>query len=156
LKLKKDLKDLREWSKLFLKDAENDIKELLNKEWIKNYKIDYRVKSIYSIYKKIQKKWLSDAKSLYDIFGIRIVVNNVEECYKTLWLLHNKWSPLPSRFKDYIALPKPNWYKALHTTIVGLLNKNKRQPAEIQIKTSEMMEYAEIWVAAHFEYKEKW
>ena len=155
-KLKKDLKDLREGSKLFLKDAEIDIRELLNKEGIKNYKIDYRVKSIYSIYKKIQKKWLSDAKSLYDIFGIRIVVNNVEECYKTLWLLHNKWSPLPSRFKDYIALPKPNGYKALHTTIVGLLNKNKRQPAEIQIKTGEMMEYAEIWVAAHFEYKEKW
>jgi len=155
-KLKRELKDLREGSKIFLKDAEIDIKKLLEKENIKNYKIDYRVKSIYSIYKKIQKKWLSEAKSLYDIFGIRIVVNNVEECYRTLWLLHNEWSPLPNRFKDYIALPKPNWYKALHTTIVWLLNKNKRQPAEIQIKTAEMMEYAEIWVAAHFDYKEKW
>ena len=104
----------------------------------------------------MQKKWLEEAKSLYDIFWIRVVVNNVEECYRTLWVLHNKWAPLPNRFKDYIALPKPNWYKALHTTVVWLIKKNQKQPAEIQIKTFEMMEYAEIWVAAHFEYKEKW
>ncbi len=155
-KLKKELIELKKWSKEFLKDAEKDIRELLIKEWVKNYKIDYRIKSTYSIYKKILKKDLSEANSLYDIFGIRIVVENIEDCYKILGIIHNKWSPLPSRFKDYIALPKPNWYKALHTTIVGLLNKNKRQPAEIQIKTFEMMEYAEIWIAAHFEYKEKW
>jgi len=154
--LKKELKILKEGSKIFLKEAEEDIKKLLKKEWINNYKIDYRIKSIYSIYKKMKKKWLDEAKSLYDLFWIRIVVNNIEECYRTLWVLHNKWAPIPNRFKDYIALPKPNWYKALHTTVVWLMTKNKKQPAEIQIKTHEMMEYAEIWVAAHFEYKEKW
>ncbi|MDQ7023217.1 MAG: RelA/SpoT family protein [Candidatus Gracilibacteria bacterium] len=153
--IKKDLKEIKEGSKIFLEEAKEDIKKLLDEAGIINYKIDYRVKSIYSIYKKMKKKGLEDIKSLYDLFGLRIVVNDVEECYKTLGMLHNKWSPLPSRFKDYIALPKPNGYKALHTTVVGLLNKNKKQPAEIQIKTSEMVEYAEIGVAAHFEYKEK-
>lgn len=156
LNIKRELKEIKDWSKIFLKEAEEDIKILLDEAWIMNYRIDYRVKSIYSIYKKMKKKWLDNIKWLYDLFWLRIVVNDIEECYKTLWMIHNKWSPLPARFKDYIALPKPNWYKALHTTVVWLLNKNKKQPAEIQIKTSDMVEYAEIWVAAHFEYKEKW
>ena len=135
--------------------VESEIENLLKQEGIKDYKIDYRIKSMYSIYKKIQKKWLENTQSLYDIFGIRLIVNNVEECYRFLWLIHNKWSPLPNRFKDYIALPKMNGYKSLHTTVMWLLKKNHKQPAEIQIKTFDMMEYAEIWVAAHFEYKEK-
>jgi len=155
-KLKKELKDLKESSQIFMKHVESEISILLEKERIKNYKIDYRIKSIYSIYKKIQKKGLDDTKSLYDIFGIRVIVESVEDCYRVLWLIHNKWSPLPNRFKDYIALPKMNGYKSLHTTVMWLLKKNQKQPAEIQIKTFKMMEYAEIWVAAHFEYKEKW
>ncbi len=155
-KVNKQLKEVKKWAKVFLKDASDEIKNVLDKEWLKNYKIDYRVKSIYSIYKKMKRKNLENINDLYDIFWIRIVLYNVEECYKTLWLIHNNWTPLPNRFKDYIALPKPNWYKALHTTVIWLLKKDKKQPAEIQIKTFEMMEYAEIWVAAHFEYKEKW
>ena len=154
--LKRELNELKQGSKVFLKEAESEIKSLLDWENIKNYKIDYRVKSIYSIYKKMKKKWLENASSLYDLFWIRVIVDNIEECYRTLWVLHNKWAPLPNRFKDYIALPKPNWYKSLHTTVIWLLKKNQKQPAEIQIKTFDMMEYAEIWVAAHFEYKEKW
>ena len=153
--LKKELKELKESSDLFMTHVESEIQILLKKEWITDYKLDYRIKSMYSIYKKIQKKWLENTKSLYDLFGIRVIVKNVEECYRVLWLIHNKWSPLPNRFKDYIALPKMNWYKSLHTTVIWLLKKNQKQPAEIQIKTQEMMEYAEIWVAAHFEYKEK-
>lgn len=156
IKLKNELKVLNKWSKIFLSEAKKEINFLLKQVGIIDFKIDYRIKSIYSIYKKINKKWLKNAQSLYDIFGIRIIVNNMSDCYKTLWVIHNKWSPLPARFKDYIALPKPNWYKALHTTVVWLLKKNHKQPAEIQIKTHKMMEYAEIWVAAHFEYKEKW
>ncbi len=154
-KLKKELKDLREAGKSFIRHAEWEIKKLLDAEGVKKYKTDFRIKSIYSIYKKVQKKWLSNSHSLYDIFGIRVIVKDVEQCYRVLGLLHNEWSPLPNRFKDYIALPKPNGYKSLHTTVLGLLKKNKKQPAEIQIKTFEMMEYAEIWVAAHFEYKER-
>ncbi len=154
-KLKKELKELKGSSEIFMNHVESEIESLLKNEWITKYTIDYRVKSMYSIYKKIQKKWLEDTKSLYDIFGIRVIVNNVEECYRVLGLIHNMWSPLPNRFKDYIALPKMNGYKSLHTTVMWLLKKNQKQPAEIQIKTFEMMEYAEIWVAAHFEYKEK-
>ncbi len=153
--LKKELKELKESSKLFMIHVESEIENLLQKEWILKYKIDYRVKSMYSIYKKVQKKGLDDTKSLYDIFGIRVIVENVEDCYRVLGLIHNKWSPLPNRFKDYIALPKTNGYKSLHTTVMWLLKKNQKQPAEIQIKTFTMMEYAEIWIAAHFEYKEK-
>ncbi len=154
-KLKKELKEMKESRELFMKHAEAEIMKVLDTDPDLVYKIDYRVKSLYSIFKKMQKKWLENPKSLYDIFWIRIIVTDIEDCYKVLGMTHNHWTPLPQRFKDYIALPKPNWYKSLHTTVVGLLKKNQKQPAEIQIKTFEMMEYAEIWVAAHFEYKEK-
>lgn len=90
------------------------------------------------------KKNLDSAKSLHDLFGIRIMVNDISDCYRVLGLIHNKWSPLPQRFKDYIALPKPNGYKSLHTTIIGLLKGHRDQPTEIQIKTHEMKEYADI------------
>lgn len=151
----KQLKSLEESSKAFMKNAKTEIIDVLWPD-IQNFEIDYRVKSIYSIHKKLQKKWLSDIKNLYDIFGIRIIVKDLSDCYKTLGIIHNKWSPLPYRFKDYIALPKPNGYKSIHTTVVGLLKQHRQQPTEIQIKTYEMKQYSDIWVAAHFEYKEKW
>jgi len=111
-KIKNELKELESSTKSFILNAEKEIEELL--EWnIKNYIIDYRVKSIYSIYKKLQKKWLESATSLYDLFGITIVVDSIPDCYHILWQIHNKWKPLPKRFKDYIALPKPNWYQSL-------------------------------------------
>jgi GTP pyrophosphokinase len=94
-------------------------------------------------------------KSLYDLFGIRIIVNDEITCYKVLWLVHKNWIPLPKRFKDYIALPKPNGYKSIHTTVIWLIRDYRQQPTEIQIKTCEMKEFSDIWVAAHFEYKEK-
>ena len=151
----KQLKTLEESSEAFMRDAKKEIIEVLWND-IENFEIDYRVKSMFSIYKKMQKKWLTDIKNLYDIFGTRIIVKNLSDCYKTLGIIHNKWSPLPYRFKDYIALPKPNGYKSIHTTVVGLLKQHRQQPTEIQIKTYEMKQYSDIWVAAHFEYKERW
>lgn len=151
----KQLKTLEESSKAFMRDAKKEIIKVLWDD-IQNFEIDYRVKSMFSIYKKMQKKWLTDIKNLYDIFGIRIIVKDLSDCYKTLGIIHNKWSPLPYRFKDYIALPKPNGYKSIHTTVVGLLKQHRQQPTEIQIKTYEMKQYSDIWVAAHFEYKERW
>ena len=139
----------------FLKNVKNEIIEVLNNR-IFNYEIDYRVKSIFSIYKKLEKKWLKHVSELYDLYWIRIIVENVSDCYKTLWIIHSIWTPLPQRFKDYIALPKPNWYKSLHTTVMWLLKGSRKQPTEIQIKTYEMKRYSDLWVAAHFEYKEKW
>ncbi len=151
----RQMKEIKEERDTFIKSSEKQIDELL--KWtIENYEIDYRVKSIYSIYKKLEKKWLTHISELFDVFGIRIMVNTEADCYKVLWIIHNKWTPLPKRFKDYIALPKPNWYRSLHTSVMWLFWKNRKQPTEIQIKTFKMKEYADIWVAAHFEYKEKW
>ncbi len=151
----KQLKSLEQSSEAFMRDAKQEITQVIWNE-IENFEIDYRVKSMFSIYKKMQKKWLTDIKNLYDIFGTRIIVKDLSDCYKTLGIIHNKWSPLPYRFKDYIALPKPNGYKSIHTTVVWLLKQHRQQPTEIQIKTFEMKQYSDIWVAAHFEYKERW
>jgi len=154
-KLKKELKGLDSSIKAFTKDAKQKINTLL--KWkINNYKIDFRVKSIYSIHKKMHKKSLTSANQLYDLFWLRIIVEDEADCYRVLWLIHNRWVPLPQRFKDYIALPKPNWYKSLHTNVMWMVSQQRKLPTEIQIKTYEMNEYADIWVAAHFEYKERW
>lgn len=154
-RLKKEMDDLKPQREAFVKIVKEDIKELLKWE-IEQYEVDYRVKSIYSIYRKLLKKWLTNASELFDLFGIRIMVETEAECYKVLWLVHQKWTPLPKRFKDYIALPKPNWYQSLHTSVIWLFKADRKQATEIQIKTFKMLEYSDIWVAAHFEYKEKW
>ena len=151
----KELKSLEPEIILFTKNAKKEIEKLFI--WhVENYEIDFRVKSIYSIHKKLIKKWLTHAKELYDLFWIRIIVENEADCYKVLWIIHSRLTPLPKRFKDYIALPKPNWYKSLHTNVMWLFESHRKQPTEIQIKTYQMKEYSDIWVAAHFEYKEKW
>ncbi len=154
--IKKELEELKPSMDSFVKNAESAIEKILIEWEVKNYEIDFRIKSIYSIYKKIQKKWLDSIKTLYDLFWIRIIVEDETTCYRVLWLIHKNWTPLPKRFKDYIALPKLNWYKSLHTTVIWLLRDFRKQPTEIQIKTYEMKEYSDIWVAAHFEYKERW
>ena len=119
------------------------------------HKVGFRVKSPYSIYKKMKRKGFEHPRDLYDIYGIRIVVPNIADCYRVLWEIHSKWHTLPYRFKDYIALPKPNGYQSLHTTVVGFLKKFTVQPTEIQIRTEDMDKRADIGIAAHFEYKEK-
>lgn len=120
-----------------------------------SHKVDFRIKSPFSIYNKMLKKGIDHPRSLYDIYGIRIVVPSVADCYRVLGEIHGKWHTLPFRFKDYIALPKPNGYQSLHTTVVGFLRSFSSQATEIQIRTEEMHRRAEIGVAAHFEYKEK-
>ena len=155
-KISKEFSDLWDSMIIFSKHVEKEIVKLLEENDVKDYRIDYRIKSIYSVYKKMQKKWIDSIKSLYDIFWAIIIIPDETTCYKVLWLVHKAWVPLPKRLKDYIALPKPNWYKSIHTTVIWLLKDYRKQPTEIQIKTYEMKEYSDIWVAAHFEYKEKW
>ncbi len=155
-KLKRELRELEPQRKAFVKNVKEEINILLSKNSLQNFEVDYRVKSIYSIHKKLLKKWLTNANELFDLFGIRIMVENESDCYRVLWIIHNTWTPLPKRFKDYIALPKPNWYKSLHTSIMWLFKADRKQATEIQIKTFKMREYSDLWVAAHFEYKEKW
>lgn len=121
--------------------------------------ISCRIKSPYSIYKKMKRKWYSRVEDLHDLFALRIITNSIPNCYEILWELHNKWSPIPKRFKDYIALPKENWYQSLHTTVIWVLRElwgARTHPTEIQIRTKEMHLKAEIWVAAHFAYSESW
>ena len=125
----------------------DELIELLNEHNIK-YELTYRVKSVRGIYNKLKKgrKW----NQIYDLLGLRILLEKTEECYLVVGLIHSKFRPIPKRFKDFIANPKNNMYQSLHTTVFGVDGK----VYEVQIRTYEMNEIAEHGVASHWSYKE--
>ena len=138
--IKLDKKDIFE-------NLSGEITFLLNQYKIKS-KIYGREKTPFSIWRKVQKKRVS-LEQITDIIGFRIILDNTDNCYKTLGVLHKQWNCIPGKFKDYISSPKINGYKSLHTAVIGPYKK----PIEIQIRTKEMHDFAERGVASHWQYK---
>lgn len=147
---KKALKERKEMDEKHLIDFQKLFAQKLKQEKIDLVSLDHRVKHLYSLWKKLTK-YDGDITRVHDIMAVRVIVKTVEDCYRVLGIIHGTWKPLPGRIKDYIALPKSNGYRSLHTTILtgtgGIV--------EVQIRTEEMHLEAEYGIAAHFAYKER-
>lgn len=144
------LRDRKNTKQKHLEKVNRTLQKELALHGIVDFKTDYRIKHTYSTYQKLLKKE-NDIEKIYDIAALRIIVGSVEECYKTLGIIHSLWRPLPGRIKDYIAFPKPNGYQSIHTTIFT----GDGDIVEIQIRTEVMHQEAEYGIAAHFAYKEE-
>jgi GTP pyrophosphokinase len=146
----------------FLEKIKKRLKEFLDEQGIEG-RVEGRLKNIYSVYNKMKKKNKSSLQEIFDIFAFRIILptrfhrngtENTEKLYTLLGLIHSHWTPQPDRFKDYIAVPKSNGYRSLHTTIIGEGDRNFDQPFEIQIRSDAMHRQAEYGFAAHWLYED--
>ena len=147
-KLIKDrLISIKEANEISFNSVSDELKILLNNKRI-NCKIFGREKTPFSLWKKVQKKRTS-LEQMTDIIGFRVILNNIDECYKAMGVFHTNWNCIPGRFKDYISSPKINNYQSLHTAVIGPNNR----PIEIQLRTMGMHEYAQRGIASHWSYK---
>jgi GTP pyrophosphokinase len=145
----------------YIKEIKNVLTKFLKENNVDGF-VDGRIKSIYSIYRKMKLKNKSSIDDLFDVVAMRIVLptqffgdtETVEHLYRVLGLVHGKWTPVQNRFKDYIAVPKPNGYQSLHTTVLGIAPDFSEQPVEIQIRSERMHREAELGIATHWIYEE--
>ncbi len=146
--LKEQISDKKSAREAFVRGIVDEVRHHMENAEIDAH-VDGRVKHFFSIYKKMvnQNKTLDQ---IYDLFAVRIIVDTVKDCYAALGVIHEMYTPIPGRFKDYVAMPKPNMYQSLHTTLMG----PNGQPFEIQIRTFDMHRTAEYGIAAHWKYKE--
>ena len=133
----------------YLEKTVEEVREELTRSGIHCVELKGRPKHLYGIYQKMQRQQ-KEFHEIFDITAVRIIVNTIDECYRSLAVVHNLFRPIPGRFKDYIGLPKPNRYQSLHTVVIG----HGGRPVEIQIRTVEMHHVAEYGIAAHWKYKE--
>lgn len=147
--ISKALKMRRKDREEYIRNVINLLNNLLKDAHIENGKITGRAKHIYSIYRKIKRKHV-DFSEIYDASAVRILVSDIQDCYSVLGIVHSTWPHIPQEFDDYIAKPKPNGYRSIHTAVIGPEKRN----VEIQIRTFKMDDEAELGVAAHWKYKE--
>ena len=132
-----------------LEHTHNTVRKKIAEYGVKKFRTTNRIKGLYSLYRKLERKdW--DITKLFDLWALRIIVDSVSDCYTVLGIVHGEWRPLPGRVKDYIAFPKPNGYRGIHTTI----HTGDGDLIEIQIRTEEMHREAQLGIASHFSYKE--
>lgn len=142
------VKDRKEIRQQFIDEMVKEVQGYMDKAGIKA-QVEGRFKHFCSIYRKMVKQDKT-IDQIYDLFAVRIIVDSVKDCYAALGIIHEEYKPIPGRFKDYIAMPKPNMYQSLHTTLIS----HTGQPFEVQIRTYEMHKTAEYGIAAHWKYKE--
>ena len=147
-RLVNDVKNRQQSRQLFIDEMVDEVKKIIESAGIEG-EVDGRVKHYFSIYKKMVKQD-KNVDEIYDLFAVRIKVETIKDCYAALGAIHEVYKPIPGRFKDYIAMPKPNMYQSLHTTLISKTG----QPFEVQIRTYEMHRTAEYGIAAHWKYKE--
>lgn len=146
--VQKLLKTRRKHDSKYIEKVYRGLKREMAEYGIKDCSTHYRIKGVYSLYRKLKRKEMN-IDEVHDIIALRVIVPSIEDCYRVLGLIHTKWRPLPGRIKDYIAAPKPNGYQSLHTTIFT----GDGGIAEIQIRTPEMHDIAEYGIASHYMYK---
>ena len=151
-----DYKDLKERvgktkkeREKFIEEVSSDLRRTLSEAGLEGFDVSGRPKHLWSIYRKMVDKNMA-FEDIHDLIAFRVLVDTLGQCYEALGHIHSKWRPIPGKFKDYIAMPKPNGYRSLHTTLVG----PKGERIEVQIRTREMHEIAESGIAAHWKYKE--
>jgi len=148
-KLKELVESRRSRLEAFLEEVKQRILDMMGASNIEIVFIEGRIKRLFSIYQKLRRQRIN-IDQVYDLVAIRIITESVKDCYAALGVIHTAWKPIPGRFKDWIAIPRENFYQSLHTSVVG----DGGQPFEVQIRTREMQSIAEEGIAAHWKYKE--